>query len=711
MNFYSISSFFAFIFCTFLSAFVIFSSHDRTFQKKIFGLTTFFIGIWCFFPFLLNISPTKAIALFCSRILYIFAIIVPAIFFHFMLVATDFIRKKIERKILFLSYFFSFVFLCFINTSFFIKDISFTSYRRLIPGVIYFIFILYFVFMYMWGTYCLVRAYKRQKGIIRERLKYIGLAFALASPSGLIHFASAYGIREIFPHDILVIIYSSIMAYAILKYQLMDIKIAITRAGLFLIVYTLVLGFPFWAGYHTKSWFIATSFMFVLATVGPLIYRFLQKKAENVLLARQKHYQKILFQAAKGMVREHNLHRLEKLIVHIVKKAVKIEFAAIFLEDKEKKCYSLRAVRDHRTFPKNFVFPSGHDLIKYIKEKQAVLVYENVNHFFKEFTDNRVHLLVPTFVEDRLLGFLILGEKHDRSLYTEEDINVFNILSHQTALAIENCSFFEEFKNAQEKIFLAEKLASIGGMADGVAHQIKNRLNHFSIAAGEMQFEIKDFIRDHPGLVKENPKLKKSFDYLTGIAESLITNVKRTDGIIRGILNYARTSEKDTFFSEFSFREIVDLALDLLKVKHEVVEIPLVADLGKDDIVFGVKAQLLEVLYNILDNGYEAIQEKIGYFHLSGEKKEDFHPGIVLKLTQNPNNSLIEVSDNGIGVKDEDKQKIFAPFFTTKSSYKSGTGIGMYVVKRLIEENHGGKVWFKTKYKEGTTFLIKLKKK
>ncbi|MBU1121586.1 MAG: GAF domain-containing sensor histidine kinase, partial [Candidatus Omnitrophica bacterium] len=553
--------------------------------------------------------------------------------------------------------------------------------------------------------------FRKEVGIRKNQIKYFFLATIVGYGGGATCFLPVFGI-DIYPYlNFTVPLYPLIMAYAIVKYQLMDIKVAVTRAGIFLIVYTFVLGVPFWVGYRTQTWFIPTFFMFVLATVGPLIYRFLQKKAENVLLAQQKHYQKILLQSAKGMVKEHDLGKLLKLIVYVVKRAVKIEFAALFLEDKEKKAYTLRAVRDHQSFSKNLSYAHNHELIKFLKRKKTIIDYEEINPFVREVSDRAVHLIVPTFSDDRLVGFLVLGEKENRTLYTEDDINVFNILSHQAALAIESCLFFEEFKKAQEKIFLAEKLASIGGMADGVAHQIKNRLNHFSIASGEMQYEIRDYIKANSAVVKKNPPLKKTFNYLSELAESLVINVKRTDGIIKGILNYARTTEKDTFFSQFALQEIIDLALELLRVKHEIAEFPLAVEIKGDDTIYGVKAQLLEALYNILDNGYEATLERLNDFKISGEDKGDFTPKIILTLSQQASASVIEISDNGMGVKEEDKQKIFAPFFTTKSSYKSGTGIGMYVVKRLIEENHKGKVTFKTKYKEGTKFHIRLPRK
>jgi signal transduction histidine kinase len=178
---------------------------------------------------------------------------------------------------------------------------------------------------------------------------------------------------------------------------------------------------------------------------------------------------------------------------------------------------------------------------------------------------------------------------------------------------------------------------------------------------------------------------------------------------VRGILTYARVEEKETFFSHFSFKEIIEASLELLKIKHELQEFPLTIDLDNCDRVYGVKAQIMESMYNVLDNGYEAALDK--KHHLSKEEKEKFTPLIKLKLSEGSNNYRIEISDNGSGIKEESKQKIFAPFFTTKSSYKSGTGIGMYVVRRIVEENHKGRIWFESAHMQGTKFIIELPKK
>jgi signal transduction histidine kinase len=154
-------------------------------------------------------------------------------------------------------------------------------------------------------------------------------------------------------------------------------------------------------------------------------------------------------------------------------------------------------------------------------------------------------------------------------------------------------------------------------------------------------------------------------------------------------------------------QDVVEQAVVFLKIKHQLSEFPVRADLEPTDTVNGVKGQIQECLFNIMDNGYEAIKERIEY-HLSGQEREQFKSLITIKVTQKEKTSLIEIQDNGMGIKEENRAKIFSAFFTTKSSTISGSGIGMYVVKRMIEENHKGKIWFESEYGKGTKFYIEL---
>lgn len=637
----------------------------------------------------------------------------------------EFLNKKSWKKFVVLSYFVSFFFfLLLVSTNNFITGFKkyFWGYYPLTAGSIWHpVFVLFYASLWIVSAAILFVAMKRSfDPLERMRIKYIFLSLVIVLP-GILDFAPNYGLT-IYPFSwCLITLCISVVYYSILKYRLMDIRIFISRAVAFLISYTFLLGVPFFFAYRMypvlcpiwgKHWWLApVGLMTFFATLAPLAYDQIRRGVENRFLAEQKRYQKLLLQAASGMAREHNLSRLSKLIVYIVKRIVKIEFAAIFLDDKEHKTYRLKAVRDSGVSGYTLDFSYDSAFVKLLKNNKEPYLYEELPVDIQSSLTfpKRVSLIVPSLIEENLLGFVVLGEKNNHEPYSEDDINVFKILTNQAAMSIENCLFFEEFKNAQEKIFTAEKLASIGGMADGVAHQIKNRLNHFSIASGELKCEIEDFRAKHKDFVEQNPDLEKTFKYSIEIADSLIKNVKMTDGIVRGILTYARVEEKETFFSHFSFREIIDAAIELLKIKHEVKEFPLEVNFDNCDMVYGVKAQILESIYNLLDNSYEASMDKKQ--RLPQNEKEKFEPLVKLRLEEMSNKYRLEISDNGIGIPEEAKHKIFAPFFTTKSSYKSGTGIGMYVVRRIVEENHKGRIWFESAHMQGTKFIIELPKK
>ena len=712
LNLFSLSGLAVTLTSAILIAILLFSGKTRL--HRVWTLFNCVLCVWGIGIFFVGKSSTISESLFSWRIAHAGGLLIAIVFYHVVCLFCGIQRKKT----IILAYIYGAI-LELLNitgvlfsTTYFIE--KFGLYYPKTEHIIYPLGFIPWLFLAVMGHLELLRYYRGVPGIKRHQTIYFFISSLIGFAGGTATLLPIFGLKPSFlPFGNFTIpIYCIATTYAIFRYRLMDIRIAVTRAGIFLVLYTLILGLPFYFGYRTKSWFISTSFAVVLASIGPIIYRYLQSKAEEVLLSEQRHYQKILVQAAGGMTREHNLDKLCKLIVYIVKRTVKNRFAAIVVNDRIQKTYTLRALRNSGKSIGEFNFTSHHPVINYLaKTKEPILYDELPPRIRKSFhARSRIDLIIPSYAEGKLLGFLLLGEKINRRPYTPDDINIFKILSHQTALAIENCVFFEEFKEAQERIFTAEKLASIGGMADGVAHQIKNRLNHFSVASGEMKLEIEDFIAKNPKLVEGCKDLQETFEYLKKITDSLVTNVKRTDGVVKGILNFARTEEKDKYFSSFPFNDLIEQALELLAIKHQVSPFPLDLDADPKATIYGVKSQLKEVIYNILDNDFEAIEEKRKY-NLTDQERFEFKPSIKLKLSDMRNFQLIEITDNGVGIKKESHDKIFAPFFTTKSSYKSGSGIGMYVVRRIVEENHNGKIWFESTYMEGTKFFIRLPKK
>ena len=113
--------------------------------------------------------------------------------------------------------------------------------------------------------------------------------------------------------------------------------------------------------------------------------------------------------------------------------------------------------------------------------------------------------------------------------------------------------------------------------------------------------------------------------------------------------------------------------------------------------------QLQEVFFNLIDNGYDAMMQR------KNEKKEpDYRPTLTVRVLKEDGFVQVIFEDNGMGVKDEDMYKLFTPFFTTKLSSKKGTGLGLYVIKKIVEDNHGGKwTWF-LRYMQGTQMKLRL---
>jgi len=113
--------------------------------------------------------------------------------------------------------------------------------------------------------------------------------------------------------------------------------------------------------------------------------------------------------------------------------------------------------------------------------------------------------------------------------------------------------------------------------------------------------------------------------------------------------------------------------------------------------------QLEEVFFNFIDNAYDAIVER-----RTTLKEEGYRGRITVSAVGKDGSLEIIVQDNGMGLKDDNNKKVFTPFFTTKTSSRKGTGLGLYVIRKIITDSHHGKISFESKHGVGTRFIISL---
>ncbi len=588
----------------------------------------------------------------------------------------------------------------------------------------HFLFLFFFLSLF---TYAIVKlgiysfiSKENISALQRAKIKYIFLG-CLFGVMGVIDYFPNYGIN-VYPFGfIFMIAYPLILVYAIVKYRLLDISLVFTRTGIFIFVYSFVLGLPFAMGLGWKQyliswlaewWWLAPLISStILATAGPFIYLFIQNKAENRLLKDQKRYQATLKQASSGMTRIKDLKKLLNLIVYILSRTINLEHACIYLYDFNKGDYLLKAARGKSLNSFNVIVKKHSNFIRYVEKVKVPIVYEEIKQKMQDYggqeykeveealRDLQAEVVVPIFTEKKLIAMGVLGKKKSRDMYSQDDLAVFVILANQVALAIENAQFYEESKKTQAQLFQAEKMATIGTMADGLSHQINNRLHALGFIAGDALDSIKLKAQDAN---KSSAEIKNLLCDVTGALLKIQENVRQGGEIVQGLLRYTRKGEEG--FGKVDFDNLVDASIEMAQFKIKKDQLVIVKDYDKKiSVVNGNFTQLQEVMFNIIDNAYDAIMQR------KTEKKEKDYKGKI-QISTRKIGSLLEISilDNGIGIKEEDQNKLFTPFFTTKLSSRKGTGLGLYVIRKIIEDNHGGKVFMSSEYMIGTLTIIKL---
>ncbi len=626
---------------------------------------------------------------------------------------TEFSLPRI-KKIFFLLP--SIVFLSAIPTNFIVKQILLPS-REVVYGVGNALFGVYFVIYMGYAFIVLIRKCIDARGVSRFQLSYLLLGTSLTTLVGVITnlglpLLGTSQFNRLGPS--FTIIFVAFTAYAIVRYRFLDIRIILTRAGIFFTVYTFVLGVPIWLGFKmlgSGAWIWPVTLMGVLATIGPSIFIFLQRRAEARLLAEQKRYQSVLRQASAGMGHIRELDRLYKLIAHILTRTVFMESAVVYAYDEDKDIYSRVAYRFRKNKKNDFLeFKPDSLLVQQLTKTNGQVFIDEVRFRAadsKLSEDRELEILLSQmgaslvfgiFIENKLDTFVVMGPKDSDHPYTEDDIAVFSILTNQAALAIENARFYEDVRNTQEQLFRAEKMATIGTMADGVSHQINNRFHAMGFIAGD--------ILDTLNLYEKTPERFKINEVLNEIRTGLKRveeNVGQGSQVVRGLLDYSRNDTK-TEKEGVDIHKLLKASLDMVSLKVHLQDFERVVDIPSDvPRVVGNFVQLQEVFFNIIDNAHFSMMDK-----KARKMGDDYKPCMIFTSEVMEDKLRLVIKDNGLGIKEEDQKKLFTPFFTTKVSSRKGNGLGLYVMRKIIEEDHGGTIKFSSEYLKGVTIEIDL---
>ncbi|HTB03208.1 MAG TPA: GAF domain-containing protein [Bradyrhizobium sp.] len=332
----------------------------------------------------------------------------------------------------------------------------------------------------------------------------------------------------------------------------------------------------------------------------------------------------------------------------------------------------------------------------------------------------RAVLAVPLMRDRAVEGVLLLG-RPEPGPFSQRQIDLVQTFADQAVIAIENVRLFEQvqartkelslsledLRTAQDRLVQTEKLASLGQLTAGIAHEIKNPLNfvnNFSALSGELIDELNDVLKSAPLDDKVREEIDELTHMLKGNLEKVVQHGKRADSIVKNMLLHSREGSGEHRPADINaiVEESLNLAYHGARAEKSGFNITLQRDLDPAAGMIDLYPQeITRVFLNLIGNGFYAATKR----KESGE--EGFEP-LLTASTKNLGNKVeIRIRDNGTGIPLEVKEKMFNPFFTTKPAGE-GTGLGLSMSHDIVVKQHGGKIDVDTEPGVFTEFIITL---
>jgi signal transduction histidine kinase len=335
------------------------------------------------------------------------------------------------------------------------------------------------------------------------------------------------------------------------------------------------------------------------------------------------------------------------------------------------------------------------------------------NQYLSKVPDGGIYLHLLPFMH----GMLYVGNTAPLS---EDELNLVQSLADAFSVAYaryedfrqlelakkEVDKAFTELKQAQQQLVQSEKMASLGELTAGIAHEIQNPLNfvnNFSEVSNELIKEIQD-LRQKTHEVNQDTEEDMLLKDIASNLEKINFHGKRADAIVKSMLQHSRTSsgKKELTNINVLCDEYLRLAYHGYRAKDKSFNAKFESQLDPSLPKVNVMAQDIgRVVLNLINNAFYAVNAKARL------QAEGFMPQVTVVTRKLDSTIEISVKDNGNGIPDSIKEKIFQPFFTTKPTGQ-GTGLGLSLAYDIVTKGHGGELRVETEEGKGTAFIINL---
>jgi len=596
----------------------------------------------------------------------------------------------------------------------------------------------------------MLRFYKNSHGILRSQLKYIIIGTIIGYTGGITNYFLWYRIPIPPFGNISASFYILCVAYAIIRYRLMDIRIVLRKIVIYFLSATFVYGIFFFLVWMFETYFsgVFTSGTYLAGLIiAPLfviillrLYSLIQRVANKYLFFSLYSSQETMAKLTDELTNSIDLSKIVDSIVNSIKQAMQLDRAGILLIDQNDG--TINPVRNsppagavsngvkYKTakvvgFNENNGISLVQDnfLTQYLQKTQKPLVRDELQMIAKDLSSaeekqsfnqlaenmKRIEALLclPMIISNRLIGIIVLGSKVSGDAYTNEDLTLLNTLSKQAAIAVDNARLYREVrdfsKTLQQKVDEQTKEIKHAYEVEKKAHndlkQLDEAKTNFMLVT---QHHLRTPLSVNKGFLsllmggrygKIPPKIKNVILELDASTEKEIKTVNELLDISSYQLGHGYIQVKPGIPIKSLLEEITnDLRplADNNKIYLKFENKGAVPDITADE------KQLKMALQNIVDNAVKYTRQG----------------GVTVKLESENDKIKIEVKDTGIGMDEEDKKHLFEkPFQRSKEAWTAnaiGKGIGLYLSAQIIKA-HGGRIWAESNgLEKGSAFYIEL---
>jgi signal transduction histidine kinase len=695
---------------TLILALFVFGAKNRTKIHISLVLFMVVVALWAIAISEFRMAITMENALLWDRIIYIIGCLVPP---FFLLFARIYITKKNpSRLIVATCTILPLIFIMLLlKTNLWIQSITFLPAEKTVSlGIIYVAWTLYYVAFMSVAFVGMLLNLKKTTGAEKYQLVYIivSVIFPIIGgsiPNIFLPLFGNYHYIHIGPFSLTIM--CAIMTYAMIKHRLLDIRFVISRtagyilavvfmAAMYVLVTYEVLSVITPGPLSTTRFVVSTILTLIIALSFQWVLRLFQKATTKIFYQEYYTIDQFFTSVSQVMATKLELNKLMSGVLEVIHKYLHATSSTIIVYDKE-----FDYVIESSSILSLHMSIVREDL-DVLKAGNKLLVYEEMEDSKQKETMRKhdIGLFMPLATEHSTIGYILLGEKASGDVYFSQDIKALQIMAPELAIALENSQSYQKIKifNETLKVEIAKATRELKNANTHLKQLDKLKDEFISIASHELRTPLttlKGFLE----LELKDPK-KLTYDSRNHLERAYMSS-ERMIALVNDMLDVSRIESGRMTFSlkacnmGAGVSEVVAEEEAHIKEKHAMVEV-----VGGANISVIVDCtRMHQVLLNLIDNALKFIPDG-GHVTITCKDSEKV--------------GSFSVTDNGPGIRKEDYPRLFTKFGKLGTSYSSmsetkGTGLGLYICKKLVELQHG-KITMTSEVGKGSTFTVTVPK-